>query len=170
MKSDKKLEGKDVGLQHLIDLGKNLIESGNNSFEEIEIDPEEFKILFFTSGTTSNSKGVMLNNRNLAENINAVTAYVKLYPTYRMFSVLPLHHCYESTIGFLYPISRGGSIAICEGLRYIVPNLQESKPTAILTVPLLVENLYKKISVWNAENFDLIREKGLHMQTITRLR
>lgn len=86
----------------------------------------------------------MLNNRNLAENINAVTAYVKLYPTDRMFSVLPLHHCYESTIGFLYPISRGGSIAICEGLRYIVPNLQESKPTAILTVPLLVENLYKK--------------------------
>ena len=146
MKSDKKLEGKDVGLQHLIDLGKNLIESGNNSFEEIEIDPEEFKILFFTSGTTSNSKGVMLNNRNLAENINAVTAYVKLYPTDRMFSVLPLHHCYESTIGFLYPISRGGSIAICEGLRYIVPNLQESKPTAILTVPLLVENLYKKIN------------------------
>ena len=60
MKSDKKLEGKDVGLQHLIDLGKNLIESGNNSFEEIEIDPEEFKILFFTSGTTSNSKGVMV--------------------------------------------------------------------------------------------------------------
>ena len=43
-------------------------------------------------------------------------------------------------------MSRGGSIAICEGLRYIVPNLQESKPTAILTVPLLVENLYKKIN------------------------
>ena len=146
MKSDKKLEGKDVGLQHLIDLGKDVIKSGNDSFEKIEIDPEEFKILFFTSGTTSNSKGVMLNNRNLAENINAVTAYVKIYPTDRLFSVLPLHHCYESTIGFLYPISQGASIAICEGLRYIVPNLQESKPTAILTVPLLVENLYKKIN------------------------
>ena len=50
--------------------------------------PEEFKILFFTSGTTSNAKGVMLNNRNLAENINAVSAYVKLYPIdmlYRSF-------------------------------------------------------------------------------------
>ena len=88
----------------------------------------------------------MLNNRNLAENINAVTAYVKLYPSDRLFSVLPLHHCYESTIGFLYPISQGASIAICEGLRYIVPNLQEASPTAILTVPLLVENLYKKIN------------------------
>lgn len=146
MKSDKKIEEKEVGLEHLIELGKNMIKSGNDSFEKIEIDPEEFKILFFTSGTTSNSKGVMLNNRNLAENINAVSAYVKIYPIDRLFSVLPLHHCYESTIGFLLPIACGSSVAICEGLRYIVPNLQESKPTAILTVPLLVESLYKKIN------------------------
>ena len=146
MKSDKKLEEKDVGLQYLIDLGKSIIKSGDNSFEKIEIDPEEFKILFFTSGTTSNSKGVMLNNRNLAENINAVSAYVKLYPIDMLFSVLPLHHCYESTIGFLLPMATGASVAICEGLRYIVPNLQEAKPTAILTVPLLVESLYKKIN------------------------
>ena len=146
MKSDKKLEEKDVGLQYLIDLGKAIIKSGDNSFGKIEIDPEEFKILFFTSGTTSNSKGVMLNNRNLAENINAVSAYVKLYPIDMLFSVLPLHHCYESTIGFLLPIATGASVAVCEGLRYIVPNLQEAKPTAILTVPLLVESLYKKIN------------------------
>ncbi|MBQ2938494.1 MAG: AMP-binding protein [Clostridia bacterium] len=146
MNSDKKIEGKDVGLQNLIDLGKNIVKSGNDSFQKIEIDPEEFKILFFTSGTTSNAKGVMLNNRNLAENINAVSAYVKIYPIDRLFSVLPLHHCYESTIGFLLPIECGASIAVCEGLRYIVPNLQEAKPTAILTVPLLVESLYKKIN------------------------
>ena len=146
MKSEKPLNKKDVGIKSLIELGNNIIKSGNNDFEKIEIDPEEFKILFFTSGTTSNSKGVMLCNRNLAENINAVTAYVKVYPTDRLFSVLPLHHCYESTIGFLYPIAVGASVAVCEGLRYIVPNLQEAHPTAILTVPLLVENLYKKIN------------------------
>ena len=146
MKSDKGIEGKGVGLQNLIRLGKAMIKSGNNNFEKIEIDPEEFKILFFTSGTTSTAKGVMLNNRNLAENINAVTAYVKISPKDRLLSILPLHHCYESTIGFLYPLSQGASIAICEGLRYIVPNLQEAKPSAILTVPLLVETLYKKIN------------------------
>lgn len=146
MKGGNKLEDKDVGLQYLIDLGKSIIKSGDNSFEKIEIDPEEFKILFFTSGTTSNAKGVMLNNRNLAENINAVSAYVKLYPIDMLFSVLPLHHCYESTIGFLLPMATGASVAICEGLRYIVPNLQEAHPTAILTVPLLVESLYKKIN------------------------
>ena len=147
MKSNSKLNGKDVGLEYLINVGKQILESGKSDFDNIEIDPDEFKILFFTSGTTSNSKGVMLSNRNLAENINAVTAYVKLYPEKdRLFSVLPLHHCYESTIGFLYPMSQGVSVAICEGLRYIVPNLQEAKPTAILTVPLLVESLYKKIN------------------------
>ena len=146
MKSDKPLEEKDVGINTLINLGKNIIKTGDKSFERIEIDPEEFKILFFTSGTTSNAKGVMLNNRNLASNVNAVSAYVKLYPNDMLFSVLPLHHCYESTIGFLLPIATGSSVAICEGLRYIVPNLQEAQPTAILTVPLLVESLYKKIN------------------------
>ena len=146
MKSDKKLDGKEVGLNYLIKNGKNIIASGKRFFDEIKIEPDEFKILFFTSGTTSNAKGVMLNNRNLAENINAVTAYVKLYPTDIMFSVLPLHHCYESTIGFLYPVAVGAAISICEGLRYIVPNIQEAHPTAILSVPLLAENLYKKIN------------------------
>ena len=146
MKSDDELEGKDVGIEYLIKEGRMQINEGDNRFEKIKIDPEEFKVLIFTSGTTSNSKGVMLNNRNLAENVNAVTSYVKLYPTDRFFSVLPLHHCYESTIGFLFPMCMGASVAVCEGLRYIVPNLQEAKPTAVLTVPLLVENIYKKIN------------------------
>lgn len=88
----------------------------------------------------------MLCNRNLAANINAVLAYVKLYPSDRFMSILPLHHTYESTIGFLLPFAIGGSVAVCQGLKYIVPNLQETKPTALLTVPLLVENLYKKIN------------------------
>ena len=146
MKSNDEIDGNEVGLNYLVEEGKKLVEGGKDFFEKIEIDPEEFKILFFTSGTTSNSKGVMLNNRNLAENINAVSAYVKIYPVDRLFSVLPLHHCYESTIGFLLPIATGASIAICEGLKYIVPNIQEAKPTGILTVPLLVESLYKKIN------------------------
>ena len=146
MKSDKQLEGKDVGINYLIEQGKKIVEAGDKSFDEIEIDPEEFKVLIFTSGTTSAAKGVMICNRNLAENINAVNAYVKLYPSDMFFSVLPLHHTYESTIGFLLPMAIGSSVAICEGLRYIVPNLQEVKPTAILAVPLLIENIYKKIN------------------------
>ena len=64
----------------------------------------------------------------------------------RFFSVLPLHHTYESSIGALLPFANGSSVAICGGLRYIVPDMQEAKPTAMLAVPLLVESLYKKIN------------------------
>lgn len=146
MNSNNSLNDKEIGLSYLIKKGNELINSGNNEFMKIEIDPEEFKVLIFTSGTTSNSKGVMLCNKNLAQNINAANAYVNIYPEDRLLSILPLHHTYESTIGFLYPMSCGCSIAVCQGLKYIVPDLQETKPSALLTVPLLVENLYKKIN------------------------
>lgn len=127
---------KTIGIQRVIDEGKKIVEKGDETFLNIKIDPEEFKVLIFSSGTTSEAKGIMLCNRNLAENVNAVSAYVKLYPTDRFFSVLPLHHCYESTIGFLLPVACGSSIAVCEGLKHIVPNLKETHPTALLAVPL----------------------------------
>ena len=146
MNSDEKLNGREVGFNTILNEGKEMVNNGDNSFMEIEIDPNEFKVLLFTSGTTSNSKGVMLCNRNLAENVNAVHAAVKLSESDRLFSVLPIHHTYESTIGFLEPFSVGCSIAVCQGLKYIVPNLKETKPTAMLAVPLLIENLYKKIN------------------------
>lgn len=145
MYSDAPLRDREVGLNAVKDIGRKLVESGDSSFRELEIDPEEFRVLIFTSGTTSSAKGVMLCQRNLAQNINAVSAYVQLYEEDRLMSILPLHHTYESTIGFLVPIASGASIGVCEGLKYIVQNMHELSPTIILTVPLLVENLYKKI-------------------------
>lgn len=146
MNSEDKLLGREIGLNTIINEGKKLVNSGDNSFMKIKIDPDEFKVLIFTSGTTSAAKGVMICNRNLAENVNSVSAYVNLTEKERFFSVLPLHHTYESTIGFLLPMAVGASIAVCQGLKYIVPNLKETKPTALLAVPLLIENLYKKIN------------------------
>ena len=143
---------KTIGIQRVIDEGKKIVEKGDETFLNIKIDPEEFKVLIFSSGTTSEAKGIMLCNRNLAENVNAVSAYVKLYPTDRFFSVLPLHHCYESTIGFLLPVACGSSIAVCEGLKHIVPNLKETHPTALLAVPLLLESVYKKINATIKKN------------------
>lgn len=146
MNSDSELSDRFLGMQYLIDEGKLLVKNGDNSFMDIQVDPDEFKVLLFTSGTTSNAKGVMLCNRNLAENINAASAYVDLRSDDRLMSILPLHHTYESSIGFLYPFAMGASISVCQGLKYIVPDLKETNPTALLTVPLLVENLYKKIN------------------------
>jgi long-chain acyl-CoA synthetase len=146
MNSDDGVQGRDVGIEHVIAEGKKLTDAGNTEYMDVEIDPEEFKFLIFTSGTTSQAKGVMLCHRNLAENVNAVSKYVKIYERDRFFSVLPLHHTYESSIGALLPFANGSSVAICGGLRYIVPDMQEAKPTAMLAVPLLVESLYKKIN------------------------
>lgn len=146
MNSSNELNGRFIGLDYLIEEGKALVKGGDNSFMNIEIDSEEFKVLIFTSGTTSNAKGVMLCNRNLAQNVNAATAYVKLTPEDRLMSILPLHHTYESSIGFLLPYAVGCSISVCQGLKHIVSDLKETKPTALLTVPLLVENLYRKIN------------------------
>lgn len=145
MNSDQEIKGRHVGLDYLIEEGKALVNGGDNSFMNIEVEPDAFRVLIFTSGTTSNAKGVMLSYRNLAENVNAATAYVKLTPEDRLMSILPLHHTYESSIGFLLPFGVGASISVCQGLKHIVSDLQETKPTAILTVPLLVENLYRKI-------------------------
>ena len=147
MNSNESLKNRFVGIEYLIEEGKTLVANGDDSYMNIEVDPDEFKVLLFTSGTTSNAKGVMLCNRNLAENINSASAYVDLRPDDRLMSILPLHHTYESSIGFLYPFAMGASVAVCQGLKYIVPDLKETKPTAILTVPLIVENLYKKINM-----------------------
>lgn len=146
MNEDSDIQGREVGANYIIEQGNRIVESGDDTLMKIEIDEDEFKVLIFTSGTTSKAKGVMINNKNLSQNVNVVGAYVYIDEQDRFFSVLPLHHTYESSIGFLLPMAKGASIAICEGLKYIVPNLQETKPSIMLTVPLLVENLYKKIN------------------------
>jgi len=146
MYSDAAIEGRFVGLDYVMNEGEVINDCGDTSFMDIEIDPDALAVLVFTSGTTSQSKGVMLSNRNLAANINGVTPYVRIYPEDRLFSVLPLHHTYESTIGFLLPMAVGASIAVCRGLRHIVDDMKETQPTAMLAVPLLIETLYKKIN------------------------
>lgn len=146
MYSDEKLDGRFVGLDYVKEEGKFLVNMGYTDYINKEIEPDAFAVLIFTSGTTSASKGVMISNTNLAYNINAVTPYVYLTPEDRLFSVLPLHHTYESTIGFLYPMAIGASVAVCQGLKHIANDMKETSPTAIIAVPLLIEALHKKIN------------------------
>ena len=146
MYSDEKLSGRFAGLDYVMEEGKFLVDMGYTGYIDTKIDPDAFAVLIFTSGTTSAAKGVMISNTNLAYNINAVTPYVYLTPEDRLFSVLPLHHTYESTIGFLYPMAMGASVAVCQGLKHIANDMKETSPTAILAVPLLIETLHKKIT------------------------
>ena len=64
MYSDETINEKEVGLNYIIEQGNRIVESGDNSFMDIQINEEEFKVLIFTSGTTSKAKGVMINNKN----------------------------------------------------------------------------------------------------------
>ena len=134
-----------TNFRYLIDDGKRLISNGNRDFIDTKINPDEMRILLFTSGTTGNSKGVMLSHKNICSNIISVAKIVKVDNSTSVLSILPLHHTYECTLGFLLVLYGGGNIAYMEGLRYITKNIQEFKPTFILCVPLLLENVYKKI-------------------------
>ncbi len=132
-------------LENMIQTGTELIRNNDTQFQEIQINPDEMKILLFTSGTTGSSKAVCLSHKNICSNIMSVAAIVKVTPKTKVLSILPIHHTYECTLGFLLVIYSGGCIAHCEGLRYILQNMQEYKPTLILCVPLLLDNMYKKI-------------------------
>ncbi len=130
---------------NLLSAGRTAYEKGKNDFDKIEINPDELRILLFTSGTTGNAKGVCLSQRNICSNILSTYGIVKVKRSDLFFSILPLHHTYECTLGFLLPIYSGASIAHCEGLRYITKNLGEFHPSVILCVPLLLENVHKNI-------------------------
>ena len=134
-----------TNLSDLITEGKKIIDAGNKDYENIKINPDEMKILLFTSGTTGNSKAVMLSHKNICSNIVSIASIVKVDNKARVLSILPLHHTYECTIGYLLIVYGGGTICYCEGLRYITKNIQEYQPTFILCVPLLLENVYKKV-------------------------
>lgn len=125
--------------------GQKLVDDGNIQFDEITINPDEMRILLFTSGTTGKAKGVCLSQKNICSNILSIYGIVKVRRNDLFFSVLPLHHTYECTIGFLLPIYSGASIAYCEGLKYILKNMNEYHPSVILCVPLLLENMHKNI-------------------------
>ena len=132
-------------LKQLMDEGQELINKGDKSFIDAKINNEEMGIMLFTSGTTSVSKAVMLSHKNIVSNLMDIAAVIKIDENDRFLSFLPLHHTFECTVGFLYPISKGSCIAFCEGIRHIADNIKEYKITAMISVPILFETMYKKV-------------------------
>ncbi|MDF2524746.1 MAG: AMP-forming long-chain acyl-CoA synthetase, partial [Clostridiales bacterium] len=134
-----------LSFSSLMDSGKELINAGDKRFNSVEINPENMSALIFTSGTTDLAKGVMLSHRNICTNLTSVCSTVLIRSEDISLSILPMHHTYECTTGFLIMIYKGGTIAFNEGLKHIPKNLQEVKPTYMVSVPLLLENMYRKI-------------------------
>lgn len=131
--------------KELVKLGKDLIKNGATSFLEAEINNNEMAAMLFTSGTTSQSKAVMLSHNNLCANIYDISCVFDITKEDTFLSFLPLHHVFECTTGFLYPVSVGANIGFCQGIRHIAENLKDYEASAMIAVPVLFDNMYKKV-------------------------
>ena len=125
--------------------GRNALLDGCRQYLDVEIDPDAMCALLFTSGTTGNSKGVMLSHRNISANVYNMSKYVKIRRPGVGLSVLPMHHTYELTCHVFTGLYQGMAIAICQGLRYVQQNLKESKATVMVGVPAVFEMMHKKV-------------------------
>jgi len=134
-----------ISFKKLLTRGKELLENGDKRFIDAKINVEEMRIMLFTSGTTSKSKAVMLSHKNIASNLMDISSVLKVREDDRFLSFLPLHHTFECTTGFLLPLSVGASIAFCDGIRHIAENIKEYDITFMVSVPVLYENMCKKI-------------------------
>ncbi len=131
-------------LNSLLEKGKELLENGNKEYINAEIDENKMATIIFTSGTTSESKAVMLSHKNIASNIVDMGYVEKVYSTDVNMAFLPFHHTFGST-GILFFLSHGATNVFCDGLRHIQSNLKEYKVTVFVCVPLIIETMYKKI-------------------------
>lgn len=132
-------------LMYLIDQGQKLVEAGDRRYLDAEIDPDAMNYLLFTSGTTSQSKAVMLSHRNFMSCNYGMNCEELFFPDDVNMMILPLHHCYGMS-GLLTFLSQGMKNCFCDGLKYITMNLKEYGVSVIMSVPLLLESMYKKIN------------------------
>jgi len=134
-----------ITLDSLISKGQKLLESGDRSFVDAEIDKDKMSIILFTSGTTSISKGVMLSHYNIVSNVRSIAATIYADHNDVYLSLLPLHHTFENTIGLAFMVYRGVCIAFCDGIRHVVQNLREYNVSLLIVVPAILEVMYKRL-------------------------
>lgn len=140
-------------LKYLISMQKETAENGMESFAELlnaqdpgfecGIDPDSLCTIMFTSGTTGKSKGVMLTQRNMAE--NATCLDMRIPERTVILTVLPIHHAYCLSMDILKGISLGAIICINDSLMRVAKNVKLFEPNMILMVPLMIETMAKKL-------------------------
>ena len=114
--------------------------------EPLVIKEEDLAAIIYTSGTTGSSKGVMLSHLNLAFDATAAQKVVDIYPEDKFLSVLPLAHTFECTVGMIIPMLNGASIHYIQKVptpTVLIKAMATVKPDFMLTVPLIIEKIYK---------------------------
>lgn len=124
--------------------GKKILENGNTEYVEHKIDSKKMSILLFTSGTTSRSKAVMLNQYGIATNVYDMLLVESFYSTDVNIAFLPYHHIFGST-GMIVMLASGVKTVFPDGLKYIQKNLVEYKVSVFVGVPVLIDKMYSTI-------------------------
>lgn len=119
-------------------------------------DPEDLAVIMFTSGTTGKSKGVMLTQRNLAENATCLEMGIK--PRTVILTVLPIHHAYCLSMDILKAVSLGSVICINDSLMRMQKNCRLFQPEMILMVPMMIETMAKKMEDLKDQPHDAVRK------------
>ena len=141
------------------DFVKSVINQGKKEFQKIfdkalefvglkdfNINEDDLALLVYTSGTTGNSKGVMLTHGNIVSDALATSVFVPFSDNEVLLSVLPLFHTMESTVGFLTPIIIGATVYYLDKpptATSLVPALRKVRPTVMVSVPLIIEKIYR---------------------------
>ena len=131
--------------EELIEKGKKILNNGNKEFINAKINPEEMSIMLFTSGTTSQSKVVALSHKNICSNLMDLGSILDVNSDDTLLSVLPVHHVFECTVGFLFSLYKGAQTVFCDGIRHIVNNLNEYKVSVMACVPSIYERIFMMI-------------------------
>ena len=125
----------------------SLLKGVDEIFPWEEFSEDEPAVFLYTSGTTGKTKGVILTNKNIVADIKGINKALELRENDVMLSILPLHHAYELTAGFLAALSNGVTITISPSLaqRDIIRAMKETKVTKMIGVPLIFEKFYDGI-------------------------
>lgn len=124
--------------------GEKLLKKGVKDFVNYKIDREKMAILLFTSGTSANSKAVMLSHKNIASNIYAMQLVEPIKNGDVNIALLPFHHIFGSTC-IAMMLACGVTNTFADGIRYVAQNLKEYKVSIFVGVPILIESIYKNI-------------------------
>lgn len=129
--------------EQVLKSGSDKYAAGDRSYHTYRQDIDQPASIVFTSGTTGKGKGVMLSVHNICSDMEQGMYNFDITP--RTMCVLPPHHTFGSTVNFVGHYAQGSEIYISSGLRYIMNEMKEYRPTHLILVPLFVETFYKRI-------------------------
>lgn len=140
------------------------LEAAVAAWKPVPITADDLAAIVYTSGTTGLSKGVMLSHRNIVWDAWACRNIIVIRPDDRMLSVLPLAHTYEFTIGFVIPLMQGASVWYLDKpptASALLPAFAKVRPTCMLTVPLIIEKVYRASVKPTLDKMGLYKVKAL---------